>query len=193
MESSVIWKIACCLCILIVPIKSNAVSCVSNINLIESGDLVYRYQDSFVSNLVLKYQGDNSYSHVGIAIKENGQIKVLHALFEPDKNIDGVTSTTYCDFVHDSVRVEIKRLKKSPSDLTNRLIKSIKVIGDKKFNRTFSLDHKNSVYCTQFVWLLYRNITNQDPFAIDVNSKKVITVKKLLESDSFFTVFNQSI
>lgn len=191
MESSVIWKIVCCLCILIFPLKSNAVSCISNVKLIESGDLVYRYQDSFISNLVLKYQGDSSYSHVGIAIKENDQIKVLHSLFEPDKNIDGVTSSTYCDFVHGSVRFEIKRLKKSPSDLTNRLLKNIKAVGDKKFNRTFSLGNKNSVYCTQFIWLLYRDIASSDPFAIDVNSKNVITVKKLLESDSFFTVFNQ--
>jgi hypothetical protein len=193
MESSVIWKIVCCLCILIFPLKSNAVSCVSNINLIESGDLVYRYQDSFVSNLVLKYQGDNRYSHVGIAIKENGQIKVLHALLELDKKIDGVTSSTYCDYVHDSVRIEVKRLRKSSLDVTTQLQKNIKLIGNKKFNRTFGFDTKDSVYCTQFIWLLFRDVKPADPFEVDLKSNKIITVKKLLESNYFFTVFNQSI
>ena len=193
MESSASWKIACCLCLLIFPVKSDAVSCVLNDKLIESGDLIYRYQDSFISNLVLKYQGEASYSHVGIAIKENGQIKVLHALLEPDKKIDGVTSSTYCDYVHDSVRIEVKRLRKSSLDVTNQLQKNIKLIGNKKFNRTFSLDTKDSVYCTQFIWLLFRDIKPADPFEVDLKSNKIITVKKLLDSNYFFTVFNQSI
>lgn len=193
MESSIIWKIACCLCLIIFPVKSDAVSCVVNDKLIESGDLIYRYQDSFISNLVLKYQGESSYSHVGIAIKENGQIKVLHALLEPDKKIDGVTSSTYCDYVHDSVRIEVKRLKKSSLDVTNQLQKNIKLIGSKKFNRTFGLDTKDSVYCTQFIWLLFRDIKPADPFEVDLKSNKIITVKKLLDSNYFFTVFNQSI
>lgn len=193
MESSAIWKIACCLCILIFPVKSDAVSCVLNDKLIESGDLIYRYQDSFISNLVLKYQGDSSYSHVGIAIKENSQIKVLHSLLEPDKKIDGVISSSYCDYIHGSVRIEVKRLRESSLDVTNRLLKNIKVIGNKKFNRTFSLDAKNSVYCTQFIWLLFRDTTTTDPFEVDVKSNKIITVKKLLDSNHFYTVFNQSI
>lgn len=193
MESSASWKIACCLCLLIFPVKSDAVSCVLNDKLIESGDLIYRYQDSFISNLVLKYQGDASYSHVGIAIKDNGQIKVLHALLEPDKKIDGVTSSTYCDYVDGSVRIEVKRLRNSSSDVTNRLLRNIRVIGNKKFNRTFGLDAKDSVYCTQFVWLLFRDVTTADPFEVDVKSNKIITVKKLLDSNHFFTVFNQSI
>jgi hypothetical protein len=193
MESSASWKIACCLCLLIFPVKSDAVSCVLNDKLIESGDLIYRYQDSFISNLVLKYQGEASYSHVGIAIKENGQIKVLHALLEPDKKIDGVTSSTYCDYVHDSVRIEVKRLRKSSLDVTNQLQKNIKLIGNKKFNRTFGLDTKDSVYCTQFIWLLFKDIKPADPFEVDLKSNKIITVKKLLDSNYFFTVFNQSI
>jgi hypothetical protein len=55
------------------------------------------------------------------------------------------------------------------------------------------LDNKNSVYCTQFIWLLYRDITTTDPFEVDMKSNKIITVKKLLDSNHFFTVFNQGI
>lgn len=191
MESSAIWKIVFFISILIFSGKSNAITCKSNPSLIKSGDLIYRYQDSIISNLVLHYQQDSSYSHVGIAVKEDNQIKVFHSVLEMDKNIDGVTISSYCDYVNDAVRIEVKRLKNDSLELRNRIVRSVNLIGARKFNRTFNLNFNDVVYCTQYIWLVYKDALGVDLFHVNRQNLKVITVKKLFNSNYFYTVFKQ--
>jgi hypothetical protein len=138
--------------------------------------------------LVLKYQGEKSYSHVGIAVTHGPQIKVIHSLLNLDEGIDGVTSQDYCGYIKDALRIEVKRLKKINGGIQNRLLNSIETNQNKKFNRTFDFNSQDSVYCTQYVWMVYKDALHADPFKLKPNSNLIITVRDLLASNAFYTV-----
>jgi hypothetical protein len=190
MESSLSRKIIVAICLL------QAFSCFAGKlvckppSQIETGDLVYRYQDSMISNIVLRVQGDQRFSHVGIAVRMKQDLFIVHSEYDPSRNMDGVVWEAYCDYVQLAQRVSVKRQSLKPALSSDQVISEIKNVGNKKFNLTLTNKSSNTVYCTQFVWLIFSKLYKEDVFKLKNYPENVITVRDLYQAENFTTMYD---
>jgi len=189
MESRLSRKIIVAICLL------QAFSCLAGKSTckppsqIATGDLVYRYHDSLISKMVLKVQGDQGFSHVGIAVRIKQNLFVVHSEYDPSRNMDGVVWEDYCDYVQLAERLSVKRQSFRPALSSDKIISEIKDFGSKKFNITLANKNSNTVYCTQYVWLIFAKLYKEDLFKLKNYPQNVITVRDLYQAGNFKTMY----
>ena len=131
-----------------------------------SGDLVFRRGRSVLSRMVVAAERGGGYSHVGVLIRDtDGNWKVAHSVpaerefegdfdrvkFEPlQKFLSADLAASGC-FVHVGEALEPARLRALCDEARQAFRDSV------RFDHDFDLADTTAVYCTEFVWLLYKH------------------------------------
>jgi len=149
---------------------------------IKTGDIIFRKENSFLSNRFEKLDG-RGYSHIGIIYIKEQQIYVLH--IERNSEENDLKIVTLKTFLKDATKYKIKRLKKiySEKSIETNIKKLIK--SNPAFDLNFDLSTDNKLYCTELVYKLYLK-----SFHIKLTSKQhtfgyyhYISVGSILSSD----------
>ena len=130
---------------------------------IEEGDLAFRCGPGVFSRAVTTTEDDGRYSHIGVIVLEDGKWKVVHAVpgetefkgdfdrvkmedldlfFSPERACRG-------SIVHTGLRdsLQVRSLRR----------RAIRAARDSvRFDNSYLLEDSTEVYCTEFIWRLYR-------------------------------------
>ncbi len=127
---------------------------------ITEGDLAFRCGRGIFSRAVLSADGSSVYSHVGIVVREGERWKVVHAVpgeRESSRDFDRVKKEDLeIFFSHDKayrgclVHTGLPAGSSVCKDALDFARDSI------PFDNRYELEDSSAVYCTEFVWLLYR-------------------------------------
>ena len=124
--------------------------------LFETGDLIFRKGIGAGSRFVNLVDEGSSFSHVGLIQKDAGGIMVIHAMPETADGQGWVRRQTLADFLSESTEIAVYRLQPNFLQFANQaaqeMVPWIDVI---PFDKAFSLDSTDSLYCTELVWLAY--------------------------------------
>lgn len=118
------------------------------------GDLIFVESQSSQSEAIREATG-SPWSHVGVAMKHEGVIKVIEA------GARGVAITSLDDFIDlgRNRRVSIHRLSATLKDAEREALRTaLKKHLGKPYDRMFRWDD-NSLYCSELVWKAYRDST----------------------------------
>jgi len=129
------------------------------------GDLAFRCGRGVFSRVVTIAEADGLYSHVGVVVRDNGEWKIAHAV--PDE----------LEFAGDFERVKLEKLdqffsveRASKACLVHTGLKdslliaglnvnAIRAARDSvQFDNDYTLEDSSKVYCTEFVWRLYKSL-----------------------------------
>lgn len=131
---------------------------------LRTGDIVFRRGCSYTSYIVLAGQENHNYSHIGLVQQTDSGWCVIHSVNdEPDHPAD-------------FDRVKIERIEKffSPTRATQGEImhswindsiannisqQALQLVKDSvHFDASFDTDNHNELYCTELIYLLYKNM-----------------------------------
>lgn len=140
---------------------------------IQSGDIVLRRGDGPLS-FHLSNTTKEAFTHCGIIVKENSQLKVIHSLGGQvsQHQVDGVQITTlkhFVDYASDSLLFICRPIF---VDSANEKVtkEAYKYLKEKvPFDHRFSMLSKDKFYCSELLYYIFKNINNQ---------KNVFTIKK---------------
>ncbi|MEA1954136.1 MAG: YiiX/YebB-like N1pC/P60 family cysteine hydrolase [Campylobacterota bacterium] len=120
---------------------------------IKEGDIIFRKEDSFLSNRFEKMDG-RGFSHIGIVYIKEKYPYVLHIERNDKKNDLKVVKIE--TFLNKSTKYKIKRLKGiyNTTNMTKK-IKKILLINP-RFDFYFDLSTDNTLYCTELIYKLYK-------------------------------------
>lgn len=150
-------------------------------NSLTTGDIVARARPELISKLVRTWQGDDRYSHVGIAVVHAGRVEVFHADFDLENSIDGVVSEDLCSFLSGASRAIALRFLKNLSDVEQNNVKTA-VFGMRstRFNKALQWESPlGEVYCTQYLWRIFT--TALPSRAIPNRAGEVLTVPQIID------------
>ncbi len=161
-----------------------------DINKIENFDIILSKGQSVQSKLIglLKLSTDD-YSHIGIIVKANEKIFVLHST--PDGNqLNGIRYDDLQTFINLSSVSDliVLRYKELSFDFRQKLrmefgrFKTIQASFDFDFN---NFEHKE-IYCSELVWLIFKNAGLFE--TCDFNLGKPIYPKYFLKMNKFIIV-----
>jgi hypothetical protein len=162
-----------------------------NLNILKSGDIIFRKEDSFLSDKFEKLNG-KGYSHVGIIYKLNHITYVVH-IERTDKNKD-FKVVPIDKFLNKATRYIIKRVKHSDNiNFTNQL--QIFIKQSPSFDMDFDNKTDDKLYCTEFVYKFYLKsmhikLTNH---LSNFGFYKFISVGDILESPYLITILDSNI
>jgi len=148
---------------------------------LRTGDIVARARPDLISKLVRAWQGDDRYSHVGIAVVRAGRVEVFHADLDLENSVDGVISEDICSFLSGASRAIALRFLKSLSDSEQNEVKTA-VFGMRstRFNKTLQWESPvGEVYCTQYLWRIFTAALPSR--AIPSRAGKVLTVPQIID------------
>ena len=162
-----------------------------DINKIENFDIILSKGQSVQSKLIglLKLSTDD-YSHIGIIVKANEKIFVLHST--PDGNqLNGIRYDDLQTFINLSSVSDliVLRYKELSFDFRQKLrmefgrFKTIQASFDFDFN---NFEHKE-IYCSELVWLIFKNAGLFE--TCDFNLGKPIYPKYFLKMNKFIIVY----
>lgn len=157
---------------------------------IEDFDIILSKGQSIQSRLIglLKLSTDD-YSHIGIIIKENDKVFVLHATPDGTKT-NGIRYDNLQTFINLSSVSDliVLRHKYITCDSRQKLrmefgrFKSIPAPFDFEFN---NFEH-TKIYCSELIWLIFKNAGVFE--SCDLNLDKPIYPKYFLKINTFITV-----
>ena len=110
-------------------------------SIVKEGDIVFRRGEGVVSRIVLAGDINGKYSHIGMIINENDTLKVAHSV--PGEHND--------DLDFDRVKIDAIEIFFSQNHASAGAV-------NVKFDHNYDLNDTCSLYCTEFIQLLYSNI-----------------------------------
>ena len=120
---------------------------------LSNGDIIFRTGRDLVSSLVLT-QGDAAqFSHVGVILKQEEKISVVHSLPEDTNSASGVqveALTAFTSFDNAS-NFAVYRLKGIDSKVRSKVTEYILQQVGKPFDADFLLSTDDRMYCTELV------------------------------------------
>lgn len=130
------------------------------IDKIEQSDIVFRRGEGLVSDVVLHADADGLYSHIGVVVKHNDSLKVVHSV-PGEGDFDGVKMESIEKFFasNRAQKGEVARM-----DLNEMQRNKISRLAIKKseekvaFDYDYNLDDTTQLYCTELIVLLYKQI-----------------------------------
>lgn len=143
---------------------------ISSFNL-EDGDIILRKGSSVNSRVVLMSKNNENYSHIGIVIKSDSSVFVVHSSPDDINDEDGniIRKEEIKDFLSEdkAIAMAIYRYELTQSQ-KKILLEKIQYYLDRriKFDNDFDLIDTNYFYCTEFVWRCYKALD------IDISAKK---------------------
>ena len=186
MESSAVRQIGYAVLLLaMTPVGARAVDCSAIAEVAQTGDLIFRFENSWISRAVIAYQGDQGgqgYSHVGVVIKKAGDNTVFHAEYDPSRFLDGVVSESVCEYLSRAKRSSLRRWRGVTEQARHGIERAVRSIGPRKFNlKLLGQSSTGALYCTQYVVEIFAQVVGRDLFRVE--PKSIITVKQIADSD----------
>lgn len=148
---------------------------------LKTGDIIFRKEDSFLSDRFEKLDG-RGYSHTGVIYIIDKKIYVLH--IERDDSKKDLKIVPIKQYLKYATRYKIERLirRYSAESINKNIQKIIKI--NPKFDFKFDLNSDDKMYCTELVFKLYKN-----SFGIELTKERhkfgfyqYISVGSLLDS-----------
>lgn len=133
-------------------------------SLIKEGDIVFRRGEGIVSRIVIVGDANGEYSHIGMIIKKNDTLKVAHSVpgeHENDKDFDRVKIDDIDEFFSRGHASAGAVMRMELSEEQKNILSQIAVAKERqkvKFDHNYDLNDTCSLYCTEFVQLLYSKI-----------------------------------
>ena len=152
---------------------------------LSSGDIIFRKGTSFWSPFFSTLNSQTGYSHVGVIVKDRGELYVIHSDSDDLAINGGVQKTILNQFIEESSLVKFMNNKMTP-DVKNKFLKNIGYSLEKKvpFDDDFDIhDNGEKLYCTELLW---RSALNSGGKLGDVEiiaGKELITVDSIYSSD----------
>ena len=165
----------------------------------QDGDLIFRKGTGFFSDLFTK-AGDSAtpYSHVGIAYVDNGQVFVIHTEANELTGKGSAKIDKIEEFLgrENSLYAAVYRLKDNSQTYGKMAVEAAIGYAKQKipFDINFDLTTENELYCTELVYLAYKNaglnITDKlDIISYTVSSyqykKEIVSIRSILDSQIF--------
>ncbi len=159
--------------ILVIVISFGMTQCVSAeqkqtiqipIDKLQQGDIAFRRGEGIISEVVIHSDTKGMYSHIGVIVKHNDSLKVVHAVpGEPDfkGDFDRVKLEPIELFFAPAraSRGEIMRI--SLPDSTLNIINNFaieKALKKIKFDHDYNINDTTELYCTELVQLLFSHV-----------------------------------
>ena len=133
-------------------------------SLIEEGDIVFRRGEGMMSRIVLIGDVGGEYSHIGMVVSDEGNLKIAHAVpGEPDYegDFDRVKLDALETFFskHHASRGAVVRLELNAEQKATLSHLAITKANKKiEFDHNYNLTDTTKLYCTEFLQLVYSNI-----------------------------------
>lgn len=159
-----------------------------NTNILKSGDIVFRKENSFLSDVFSSIDSFD-YSHVGIILKENNHFYVYHMERSSSKERD-LKKENISKFLRQSEKYSIIRLREEYSE--DKLFEIIKDYEDMKtlsFDMHFVLNNGvNNLYCSEFINEIYKKLINKNIYLYlyEIMGEKGITLKSIYINENMF-------
>lgn len=131
----------------------------------KEGDLAFRCGYGLSSRAVKYCEDKCLYSHVGILVSDDGEWRVIHAVpgeKENDKDFARVKNESIEQFFHRSRAYKgclVHPGIQLPEAIAIVHNKALKYANDSvRFDSHYDLNDSSKVYCSEFVWLLYKDV-----------------------------------
>lgn len=121
---------------------------------LSNGDIVFRKGMSFWSPFFSTLNSHSGYSHVGVIIKEHGELYVIHSDADDLAIKGGVQRTKLSQFIKESSLVKFMH-NSMPPDIKANFLKNMQESLIKKipFDDNFDIhDNGDRLYCTELLW-----------------------------------------
>ena len=132
------------------------------IELLQEGDIVFRRGYGFASEMVVYNDADGKYSHVGVVVNSEKGLMIAHSVPGGDAEENDIMRLERIEQFYSAessscgeiVRMELDSLQR------RRLSEMAVAKANEKipFDHNYDLEDTTSLYCTELVQLLYRNI-----------------------------------
>jgi uncharacterized protein YycO len=124
---------------------------------LQNGDIIFQTSKSSQSKAI-QLATNSKYSHMGIIYENDGKFFVFEA-------VQPVRLTPLQEWKNrgENGHYVIKRIKNSENILTNRVVKEMKVYGEKFRGKSYDIYFEWSdekIYCSELVWKIYKEVTN---------------------------------
>lgn len=159
-----------------------------NLNMINSGDIIFRKENSFLSDIFSNIDSFE-YSHVGIILKENNHFYVYHIERSSSKEKD-LKKEEISKFLIQSEKYSIIRLREKISeDKLLEILKDYENMKTLNFDMHFILNNGvDNLYCSEFINEIYKNLINKDIYLYlyEIMGEKGITLKSIYMNKEMF-------
>lgn len=147
---------------------------------IKSGDLVFRKENSIISQMFSKID-ESAYSHLAIALNIEDDVKLYH--LEATENEDDLKIQSVADFVKDAEKIAVYRFKDEIDELKLKEILDEFTKNKPKFDFDFSLENEN-LYCTEFINEVFLKLNEKVIYSYlyDFYGKKGISINSILQN-----------
>ncbi|MBQ7042021.1 MAG: hypothetical protein IJN66_04885 [Muribaculaceae bacterium] len=131
---------------------------------LQQGDIAFRRGEGFISEVVVYNDAHGMYSHIGIIVKHNDSLKVVHAVpGEPDfkGDFDRVKLEPIESFYSPSRASKGEIMRIPLSDSMRNIINNIaleKAHQKIKFDHDYNVNDTTKLYCTELIQLLFSHI-----------------------------------
>ena len=133
-------------------------------SIVKEGDIVFRRGEGVVSRIVLAGDINGKYSHIGMIINENDTLKVAHSVpgeHNNDLDFDRVKIDAIEIFFSQNHASAGAVMRLNLSDEQRKTLSKSAIDKERqnvKFDHNYDLNDTCSLYCTEFIQLLYSNI-----------------------------------
>ena len=159
---------------------------------LSDGDLIFRKGRDLVSDIILT-QGDSAqFSHVGMIIKRNDLVYVVHSIPEDVDSVAGVQIEALNSFAsfENAVEIAVYRLKNINNLLQDKLKHFVLQQVGKPFDNDFLMSTDDKFYCSELVIKAFAtagiDLTDEiEPIEIMLIDEAVIVPDHLRQSSRF--------
>lgn len=120
---------------------------------LRTGDIILRQENTFLSSLFASVE-NSAYAHAGIILNRNGRPYIVHV--EIAEGDDGLRVQEWQAFLKNAERWKVLRLKNPPQNNHFETILNKYIKLKPSFNLDFSEGKTNSLYCTEFIQVVYK-------------------------------------
>lgn len=117
---------------------------------LRDGDLVFRRGRDLMSSLVLRQGQASRFSHVGMVLREGGQVTIVHAMPDEPGSPGGVRQEPLADFLAPALASDAASYRLPGLD-TAALRAWLKEQHGKPFDMRFVLSDAGALYCSELV------------------------------------------
>jgi uncharacterized protein YycO len=120
---------------------------------LSNGDLIFRKGRDLASSLVLAQGNSGQFSHVGVIVKQQGIVSVVHSVPEQSEAIAGVQTELLSHFISfdNASDIAVYQMKVVDDKAREKILEYLLQQIGKPFDDDFLLSTDKKIYCTELV------------------------------------------
>lgn len=168
---------------------------------VRAADLLFRRGRGLLTQAVLAVESSSAYSHVGVVVVRPAGLFVVHSVPDEPPGDPGSVRAEPLETFTAPERAEalgLYRVQKLAGDTPRRVAALAEGAALRRlpFDPDFDLASQDRVYCTEFVWRIFRDAGGLDLLAgppplmsFALQRRRVITPSALIESEALHAVW----